>query len=205
MPVMAFDEQFVPDFVAARRLNNYWGYNTHSFFSPHPGYCINEIFYHLDPHNRSYYRDYTGCGNTVNCNHPLVTQFIVHCLEYWVKEMHVDGFRFDLASGLYPWRRRRAPSQSGFALAHRIFECASRGAHDCGGMGCFRPLSCGIVSRLALGGVERPLSRRRRTLAGDTDKNLGHGGIKIAFKSPGCCLRISIAIVPCPAITSGSS
>jgi hypothetical protein len=40
MPVMAFDLQFVPDFVAARGLKNYWGYNTHSFFSPHPGYCV---------------------------------------------------------------------------------------------------------------------------------------------------------------------
>ena len=59
---------------------------------------INEIFYHLDPEDRRAYRDYTGCGNTVNCNHPLVTSFILNCLEYWVEEMHVDGFRFDLAS-----------------------------------------------------------------------------------------------------------
>ncbi len=58
----------------------------------------NEIFYHLDPDDRSRYRDYTGCGNTLNCNHPLVTRYIVACLEYWVREMHVDGFRFDLAS-----------------------------------------------------------------------------------------------------------
>lgn len=40
LPVMAFDELFVPDNVAARGLKNYWGYNTHSFFSPHPGYCV---------------------------------------------------------------------------------------------------------------------------------------------------------------------
>jgi len=58
----------------------------------------NEFFYHLDPHDSAQYRDYTGCGNTVNCNHPAVTKFIVRCLEYWVTEMHVDGFRFDLAS-----------------------------------------------------------------------------------------------------------
>jgi glycogen operon protein len=58
----------------------------------------NDLFYHLDPADRRRYRDYTGCGNTVNCNHPLVTFFIVRCLEYWVEEMHVDGFRFDLAS-----------------------------------------------------------------------------------------------------------
>ncbi len=58
----------------------------------------NDIFYHLDAADRRRYRDYTGCGNTINCNHPQVTSFIVHCLEYWVEELGVDGFRFDLAS-----------------------------------------------------------------------------------------------------------
>jgi len=148
LPVMAFDGQSVPHAVAARGLRNYWGYNTHSFWSPHPRYCgapapgrqaaefkqlvralhaagigvildvvfnhtaeggsdgpwinfrgsANEVLYHLDPHDRRRYLDFTGTGNTVNCNHPLVTAFIVHCLEFWVEEMHVDGFRFDLAS-----------------------------------------------------------------------------------------------------------
>jgi glycogen operon protein len=60
----------------------------------------NEIFYHLDPADRRRYIDFTGAGNTVNCNHPLVARFLVQCLEYWVREMHVDGFRFDLASVL---------------------------------------------------------------------------------------------------------
>ncbi len=46
------------------------------------------------------YRNYTGCGNTLNCNHPLVRDLILDCLRYWVMEMHVDGFRFDLASVL---------------------------------------------------------------------------------------------------------
>jgi len=150
MPIMAFDEQDVPEGVARRGLKNYWGYSTHSFFSPYPGYCItakegshlqefrnmvkalhkadigvildvvfnhtaeggadgptinfkgfgHRTFYHLDPSDPRVYRDYTGCGNTVNCNHPLVARFIVECLEYWVREMHVDGFRFDLASVL---------------------------------------------------------------------------------------------------------
>ncbi len=44
------------------------------------------------------YKDYTGCGNTLNCNHPIVAKLIVDSLKYWVEEMHVDGFRFDLAS-----------------------------------------------------------------------------------------------------------
>jgi len=50
--------------------------------------------------DRRIYRDYTGCGNTLNCNSPIMSDFLVNCLEYWVQEMHVDGFRFDLASVL---------------------------------------------------------------------------------------------------------
>lgn len=60
----------------------------------------NDTAYHLDPSDRRVYRDYTGCGNTLNCNHPLMAAFIVGCLEFWVRDMHVDGFRFDLASVL---------------------------------------------------------------------------------------------------------
>ncbi len=148
LPIMAFDEQDVPPNTANLGLKNYWGYSTHSFFSPHPGYCVtpeqgthlkefrdlvkalhkagiavimdvvfnhtsesgtggpiinfrgvgDNIFYHHDKFDKSIFRDYTGCGNTVNANHPLVSRFIISCLEYWVKEMHIDGFRFDLAS-----------------------------------------------------------------------------------------------------------
>ncbi len=58
----------------------------------------NDIFYHLDPGDRRRYRDFTGCGNTINCNHPLVARLLLQSVEYWVREMHVDGFRFDLAS-----------------------------------------------------------------------------------------------------------
>nr|XP_027072174.1 isoamylase 1, chloroplastic-like isoform X1 [Coffea arabica] len=56
----------------------------------------NSVFYMLAPKGEFY--NYSGCGNTFNCNHPLVRQFILDCLRYWVTEMHVDGFRFDLAS-----------------------------------------------------------------------------------------------------------
>ena len=58
----------------------------------------NDVFYQLDPADRSRYSDFSGCGNTLNCNHPIVTRFIVSCLEWWVEQMGVDGFRFDLAS-----------------------------------------------------------------------------------------------------------
>jgi glycogen operon protein len=150
LPVMAFDEQDVPPGTAQLGLGNYWGYSTHSFFSPHPGFCVtpeqgthlnefrdmvkalhkaglsvimdvvfnhtseageggptinfkgidNSVFYHLEENDKTRFRDYTGCGNTVNANHPIVASFIIDCLEYWVWEMHVDGFRFDLASAL---------------------------------------------------------------------------------------------------------
>jgi len=150
LPVMAFDEQDAPAGTTDLGLNNYWGYSTHSFFSPHPGYCVTpeqgthvtefrdlvkalhkaglgiildvvynhtseagiggpiinfrgmgeNIFYHHDSTDKSILHDYTGCGNTVNANHPLVSAFITNSLEYWVREMHVDGFRFDLASAL---------------------------------------------------------------------------------------------------------
>lgn len=56
----------------------------------------NSVYYMLAP--KGEYYNYSGCGNTFNCNHPVVRQFIVDCLRYWVQEMHVDGFRFDLAS-----------------------------------------------------------------------------------------------------------
>ena len=58
----------------------------------------NSIYYHLVPSDRQYYMDYSGTGNTVNCNHPVSEKLIVECLEYWVQEMHVDGFRFDEGS-----------------------------------------------------------------------------------------------------------
>jgi glycogen operon protein len=60
----------------------------------------NENYYYLDPADRRFYYDYSGCGNTLMGNHPIVTKMIVECLEYWVREMHVDGFRFDEAAVL---------------------------------------------------------------------------------------------------------
>ena len=57
----------------------------------------NKIYYMLNGKGRRY-KNYSGCGNTLNCNHPLVRGFILNCLRYWVVKMHVDGFRFDLAS-----------------------------------------------------------------------------------------------------------
>ena len=57
----------------------------------------NPTYYIVDPESGRYL-NYSGCGNTVNCNNPVVRDFIRDCLHYWVMEMHVDGFRFDLAA-----------------------------------------------------------------------------------------------------------
>jgi glycogen operon protein len=60
----------------------------------------NASYYRLSPKEPRYYMDFTGCGNTLNMMHPRVLQLIMDSLRYWVIDMHVDGFRFDLASTL---------------------------------------------------------------------------------------------------------
>ena len=60
----------------------------------------NAAYYRLAPDAARYYQDFTGCGNTLNMQHPRVLQLMMDSLRYWVTEMHVDGFRFDLASAL---------------------------------------------------------------------------------------------------------
>ena len=66
-----------------------------------PTFCFrglaNDFYYTLET-DKSRYADYTGCGNTLNANRPIVRRLIQDSLRYWVTEMHVDGFRFDLAS-----------------------------------------------------------------------------------------------------------
>jgi glycogen operon protein len=60
----------------------------------------NEAYYRLTPDDKRFYMDYTGCGNTLNMTHPRTLQLIMDSLRYWIQEMHIDGFRFDLASAL---------------------------------------------------------------------------------------------------------
>lgn len=150
LPVFDFDEAEVEYLnpTNGSHLENYWGYNTVSYFAPHSGFCQtpeqgtsvqefrdmvkalhaagievildvvfnhtcegnhkgptisfkgldNKIYYHLEPNDPSLYRNFSGCGNTLNCNHPVVEKFILDCLRFWVTEMHVDGFRFDEGS-----------------------------------------------------------------------------------------------------------
>jgi isoamylase len=79
----------------------------------------NAVYYMLDPKDGSYL-NFSGCGNTLNCNHPVVREMIIHSLRYWIIEMHVDGFRFDLASIL--GRGRNGEVLSNPPLLERIAE-----------------------------------------------------------------------------------
>ena len=146
MPIFEFDELQGSREVDGKKLIDYWGYNTVSFFAPNTSYAAsteynregvelkelirelhdnqievildvvfnhtaegnecgpfisfkgfdNQIYYMLTPDGKYY--NFSGCGNTVNCNHPVVIKMIQDCLRYWVAEYRVDGFRFDLAS-----------------------------------------------------------------------------------------------------------
>ncbi|HUG84049.1 MAG TPA: glycogen debranching protein GlgX [Euzebya sp.] len=137
-------------FLWRKGLQQYWGYNSIGFLSPHAGYASqgtrgqqvyefkamvadlhaaglevildvvynhtgesdetgptvslrgldNASYYRLDPADPTRYIDFTGTGNSMNMQHPHVLQLIMDSLRYWITEMHVDGFRFDLASTL---------------------------------------------------------------------------------------------------------
>ena len=91
--------------------------------------------------DRSRYANFSGTGNTLNANHPIVRRMIVDSLRYWVEEMHVDGFRFDLASILARDSSRRVDVESAGAVGHRLRPGAGRHEDDRRGMGRSRPLS----------------------------------------------------------------
>ncbi len=75
----------------------------------------NAVYYRLRQDDRRFYEDFTGCGNTVDLGHPRVLQLVMDSLRYWVLEMHVDGFRFDLASALVRGREGVDLSSAFFA------------------------------------------------------------------------------------------
>ena len=68
---------------------------------------LRETTYYMLEQDRSRFANYSGTGNTLNANHPIVRRMILDSLRYWVGEMHVDGFRFDLASIWRAIRRAR--------------------------------------------------------------------------------------------------
>lgn len=75
----------------------------------------NAAYYRLDPHDRSKYENFAGCGNCLNVLHPRGLQLVMDSLRYWVEQMHVDGFRFDLATVLARDRSGVDPDNRFFA------------------------------------------------------------------------------------------
>jgi isoamylase len=165
-------ENVPEEFLVARGLTNYWGYNTIGYFAPHQGYSAqvragrpggqvaefkamvdalhtaglevlldvvfnhtaeggergptlcyrgldNHAYYRLDPGNPRYYIDTTGTGNSLNASDPVTLQLIMDALRYWVTEMRVDGFRFDLAPTL-------ARQEGGFDRLAAFFDLVSQ-------------------------------------------------------------------------------
>lgn len=144
--------------------DNYWGYETLSYFAPEPKYLLNndvnefkqmvktlhkngkevildvvynhtiegnqlgptlcyrgidnESYYTLNSQNKRYYFDTTGCGASFNLQNPYVLTLVMDSLRYWVKSMHVDGFRLDLATSLSRYKEKFS-QDSGFLLAAR--------------------------------------------------------------------------------------
>ncbi len=79
----------------------------------------NAVYYRLQPGHPAQYEDFTGCGNTLNVRHPQVLQLVMDSLRYWVTEMRVDGFRFDLAPALGRETGSFDPSAAFFDAVHQ--------------------------------------------------------------------------------------
>ena len=125
---------------------------------------IDNATYYILEEDRSRYANYTGTGNTLNANHPIVRRMIVDSLRYWVEEMHVDGFRFDLASILARDASGQPAPEPAGPVGHRVGPGARGHQADRRGVGRGRPLPGRQLHRRQLEGVERPVPRRRPRL-----------------------------------------
>ena len=118
----------------------------------------NSIYYLLKP-DGSYY-NFSGVGNTFNCNHPVVRVVLLDCLRYWVSEYHVDGFRFDLASSMGRDPEGLPDPDPPLLEVLAYDPLLANTKTDRRSLGCRRPLSGWQLPGLrALGGMERSLSR----------------------------------------------
>ena len=109
-----------------------------------PLYCFkgidNRSYYLLMPAAPQYYMDFSGCGNTLNCNHPLAQKLIIDCLRYWVRENHVDGFRFDEGSILSRGEDGAPAIHPPLVWQIELDEDLAGYEADCGSVGRRRPV-----------------------------------------------------------------
>ena len=143
----------------------------------------NSVYYMLEP-DKERYANYTGTGNTLNANHSIVRRMIIDSLHYWAEEMHVDGFRFDLASILSRDDNGRADAEPAGDLGHRLRPGPRRDQADRRGLGRRGPLPGRQLRGRHLDGVERAVPRRR---AGFRQGGPRHGspGRRAAAGQPG--------------------
>ena len=131
----------------------------------------NKTYYMLTP--EGYYFNFSGTGNTLNCNNPVVRNMVLDCLRYWASEYHIDGFRFDLASILGRDPFGRAAVEPAAARVAGLRPDPGQVQADRRGVGCGRPVPGRLVPGLrALGRVERQVSRRRAQVP---EGRAGHG------------------------------
>ena len=126
-----------------------------------PSLCFRGIdnpTYYILEENRAHYANYSGTGNTLNANHPVVRRMIIDSLCYWVEEMHVDGFRFDLASILARDSSGSLLSNPPVLVGYRVRSALGRHQVDCRGMGRGGTLSGWQLRRRQLERVEWALS-----------------------------------------------
>ena len=134
---------------------------------------IDNPTYYILEHGGARYADYSGCGNTLNANNPVVRRMIVDSLRYWVTEMHVDGFRFDLASILSRDSAGQPAAESAGAVGHRDRSRARRHQADRRSVGRRRALPGRQLHRRRLEGMERPVPRRLPRLLPRRARSLG--------------------------------
>ena len=135
------------------------------------------------PDDPQYYMDYTGTGNTLNMRDPYVLQLVMDSLRYWATEMHVDGFRFDLASRARPQPARGRPAV-GVLRPRPAGPRGQQAEADRRAVGRRRGRLPGGQLPAAVGGVERPLPRLHpRPLGGATAHGLGEFAYRITGSS----------------------
>jgi hypothetical protein len=123
----------------------------------------NASYYRLDPADRRRYVDFTGCGNSLNMVHPRTVQLIMDSLRYWVLEMHVDGFRFDLAPALAREAIRGQPARHLLRQPPAVSGPVTGDAHR-GALGSRSRRLPGRQFSRRVDGVERQVPGHRATL-----------------------------------------
>ena len=124
----------------------------------------NPSYYRLPPHDRSLYENFSGTGNTVSFDHPAVRSLVIDCLRYWVSEMGVDGFRFDLAPVLGRGQQRLQQSCAASSPRCVPTRCSPiRSSSPSPGMSVPAATSSDIFRRAGRNGTIASATRRARS------------------------------------------